>query len=74
MRYKPPTIEGTGLEKWMLDRNLDYEEFCKRDDLGEPDAIIARAISPDPKNPIDRRTVAYYREVRKKERERNDSL
>lgn len=24
---KPPTIEGEGLEKWLTDRDIDYQRF-----------------------------------------------
>lgn len=67
MKYKPPTIEEVGLQKFIEQKGIDYAEFCRRDDLNEPDAIIARALSPDPEKPIDRRTVANWREIRKRE-------
>ena len=67
MKYKPPKIEEIGLENYLKQKGIDYDDFCRRDDLNEPDAIIARALSPDPENPIDRRTVAYWREIRRKE-------
>lgn len=67
MKYKPPTIEEVGLENFLKQKGIDYADFCRRDDLKEPDAIIARAISPDPEKPIDRRTVANWREIRKRE-------
>jgi len=69
MKYKPPKIEEVGLKNFLEQKGIDYEEFCRRDDLKEPDAIIARALSPDPENPIDRRTIANWREIRKKETE-----
>jgi hypothetical protein len=68
MRYRPPTIEEVGLQKFIEQKGIDYSEFCRRDNLDEPDAVIARAISPDPENPLDRRTVANWREIRKKEK------
>ncbi len=67
MKYKPPKIEDIGLSEFLYKKGIDYDEFCRRDDLKEPDAIIARAISPDPDKPIDRRTIANWREIRKKE-------
>jgi hypothetical protein len=68
MSYRPPTIEEVGLQKFIEQKGIDYAEFCRRDDLSEPDAIIARAISPDPDKPLDRRTVANWREIRKRRR------
>ena len=65
--YKPPTIEEIGLKNFLIQKGIDFEEFCRRDDLKEPDAIIARALSSDPDKPIDRRTVANWREIRKRE-------
>jgi hypothetical protein len=67
MAYKPPTIEEVGLKKFLIQKGIDYVEFCRRDDLKEPDTVIARAVSPDPENPFDRRTIASWREIRKKE-------
>jgi hypothetical protein len=66
-RYTPPKIEEVGLKEFLIQKGIDYDDFCRRDDLNEPDAIIARALSPDPEKPIDRRTVANWREIRKKE-------
>ena len=71
MKYKPPTIEEVGLKNFLIQKGIDYDEFCRRDDLKEPDAIIARALSPDPEKPIDRRTVANWREIRQKELAQN---
>lgn len=61
---KPKKISEIGLQKYFEMHGLDYEEFCRRDDLNEPDTIIGRALNPD--KPIDRRTIASWRELRKK--------
>lgn len=65
-KYIPPTIEEMGLKNFLIQKGIDYDEFIKRDDLDEPDAVIARALGVK-----DRRTIATWREIRKKE-ESND--
>ena len=62
-KYIPPTIEEIGLKNFLIQKNINYDEFCRRDDLNEPDTIIARALGVK-----DRRTIAYWREIRKKEK------
>ena len=62
MNNKTPTIEDIGLKKFFLIKGIDYQEFIKRDDLQEPDAVIARALGVK-----DRRTIATWRKIRQKE-------
>jgi hypothetical protein len=61
-KHIPPTIEEMGLKNFLIQKGIDFDEFCRRDDLKEPDAIIARALGVK-----DRRTIAAWREIRKKE-------
>ena len=59
MRNNLPKIDE-GLEQFLVKKGIDYEEFIKRDDLGEPDTIIAKALGVK-----DRRTINHWRQVRK---------
>ena len=67
MRHKPKTLEEIGLKNHLTQRGIDYQEFCRRHELGEADAVIARALSTDPQVKIDRRTISKWREIHEKE-------
>lgn len=69
MKYRPPTIAEVGLKNFMTKNGYNYEEFVKRVELHEPDTIIAKALSFDKNKTLDRRTVANWRHVYKKEQD-----
>lgn len=69
MRFKPPTIQEIGLEKYLDSTRDDhngfgYDELVKRIQLKEPKSVIARAFG------VDRRTIDNWIEVYEKEAEK----